>query len=102
MLDSLFRHSPPTALIVDAAKPFISARDHFARRGIVAPKHVSMICNDPDPVFEWCEPAITHFCWDSSTCVRRTAHGKEDRDRRFSKAVFVEGGTIGPVSRKIY
>jgi len=104
MLDSLFRHSPPTAMIVDTAPLFAAARDHLASKGIIAPRHVSLICTDPDATFEWCEPAVSHFRWDPSECIRHVvrwaeniAHGKDDRRKNQSKAEFVEAGTVGTV-----
>jgi len=102
MLDSLFRHNPPTALIVDTALLFAAARDHLASKGIIAPRHVSLICSDPDATFEWCEPAVSHFRWNLSNSVRHVvrwaeniAHGKDDRRKIYTKAEFVEAGTVG-------
>ena len=71
----------------------------------MAPQHVSLVCCEPDPTFDWFEPLVTHICWDSRPLARRivrwadnVAHGKDDRRASFTKAEFVEGGTIGPVS----
>lgn len=104
-LDSLFRHTPPTALLISEAPMFVAAQQHLAGLGIVAPQQVSMICHDPDPAFEWCEPAISHIQWDPGPMVRRivrwadnVSRGKEDRRMTLIKAKFVEGGTIGPVN----
>lgn len=106
-LDSLFLHTPPTALILSEAHLFIAAQQHLARRGIVAPRDVSMICDDPDVAFSWCQPTVSHFRWDSRPIVSRmvrwvenVARGKEDRRQNFIQAEFVEGGTIGPVAGK--
>jgi DNA-binding LacI/PurR family transcriptional regulator len=104
-LDSLFRYSPPTALLISQAPLFVAAQQHLAGRGIVAPRQVSMICHDPDPAFAWCEPAISHIRWDPDPMVRRivrwadnVARGKADRRMTRIAAEFVEGGTIGPVN----
>ncbi len=103
-LDSLFKHTPPSALFIDELPLFFSAQHHLAQIGIVAPQQVSMICLDSDPGFEWFQPSISHIHWDPSPMVRRVvdwtdnvARGREDRNKRQFKAVFVEGGTIGPV-----
>ena len=103
-LDSLFLHTPPTAMILSEAHLFIAAQQHLARRGIVAPRDVSLICDDPDVAFSWCQPTVSHFRWDSRPIVSRVVRwvgnvvrGKEDRKQIFILAEFVEGGTIGPV-----
>lgn len=104
-LDSLFLHTPPTALILSEAHLFIAAQQHLARRGIVAPRDVSLVCDDPDIAFSWCQPAVSHIRWDSRPIVSRVvrwadrvSRGVEDRRQRYVKAEFVEGGTIGPVA----
>lgn len=106
VLDSLFRHTPPTALIVQESNTFIAVQQHLAQRGILAPRDVSLICDDPDPVFVLCHPMIAHINWDGSPIARRVvrwaanvARGKDDRHRSFTKAEFIEGETIGPAQK---
>lgn len=103
LLDSLFRHSPPTALLTDGAPITVATLQYFAKRGIDSPRDVSLVCGDPDPAFGWCEPAIAHISYDSRPWIRRivrwannVAHGKNDRRKSSSLAKFVEGGTVGP------
>ncbi len=105
-LDSLFKHTPPTALFISEPSLFISARDHLAQKGIISPRDVSIICHDPTLVFSWCNPPISHICWRSEPIVRRTlswadkvARGVADKRQGYTLAEFVEGGTIGPVPR---
>ena len=102
-LDSLFAVSPPTAIILDRPNELIGAQIHLAHRGILAPRDVSLICDD-DPAFEWCKPTVSCIRWKSGPWVRRitnwvgnVAKGKEDRRQSFTKAEFVEKGTVGPV-----
>lgn len=104
-LDSLFRHTPPTALLLDEPSLFIAARDHLARKGIHAPEHVSLVCCDADSTFHWCRPTIAHIAWDSRPVINRVvrwarniSHRKDDRRKVFTKARLVLGGTIGPVA----
>ena len=106
-LDSLFQHTPPTAIILDEALHFMAARLHLAQRGIATPLHVSMICLDSDPLYFWCQPHVSHIYWDTHTMARRivqwahnVASGKKDLRKTFLKAEFIEGGTIGPVNGK--
>jgi DNA-binding LacI/PurR family transcriptional regulator len=102
-LDSLFTLSSPTALVLDRAHEYIAAHQHLARQGILTPRDVSLICTDDDLCFEWCEPSVSCVSWDSHPWVRRivrwvanVANGKDDRRQTFTKAKFVERGSIGP------
>jgi DNA-binding LacI/PurR family transcriptional regulator len=103
-LDSLFRHTPPTALIIQQAMLFIAAQQYLARRGILVPEHVSLICTDPDPGFAWCKPSIAHTYWDSHPLIKHVcrwvdnvAHGRRDLRQTATPAHFIEGGTMGPI-----
>lgn len=105
-IDSLFQITPPSALILDEAYQFNVAQHHLARRGLLAPKHVSLVCLDPDPAYGWAYPSIAHISWDSQQVIRRivrwadnVARGKNDRRQTLIKAEFIEGGTIGPAPR---
>lgn len=105
-LDSLFTLSPPTALVLDRACEYIATHQHLARRGILTPQDVSLICTDDDLSFEWCEPSVSCVSWDSHPWVNRivrwvgnVAEGKDDRRQSFSQAEFVERGSIGPVPK---
>ena len=102
VLEELFRITPPTALIIDEAFLFHAAKDHLAQRGILAPKHVSLICTDPDPTFAWSELSVAHTHWKTQPVVRRVvrwvnniARGKDDLKQTLTKAEFVDGGTVG-------
>jgi len=84
---------------------FTIAQQQLARRGILSPEHVSLICSDPDPSFEWFLPRVAHIDWDPRPVVRRivrwvehVAHGKDDRRQSETKAEFIDGGTIGPAA----
>ena len=106
VLDELFHLTPPTALIVDEPFLFHAAKDHIARLGFLAPERVSLICTDPDPTFDWIEPSIAHIRWDHRPVQQRVmrwakniARGKDDREQSFTKAEFIDGGTVGPAPR---
>jgi DNA-binding LacI/PurR family transcriptional regulator len=105
-LDSLFQVTPPTAMIVDEAFLFNVAQQHLARRGIRAPEQVSLVCTDPDPIFSWLHPTVAHIHWDPQQVIRHVvrwaanvSRGNNSRRQAFTKALFVEGGTIGPAKR---
>jgi len=104
-LDSLFRVTPPTALIIQEAFLFTATRNFLAARGLRVPEDVALVCTDYDPTFAWCVPTIAHIRWDSGPVVRRVvrwaehvSRGIEDRRQTLTPAEFVPGGTIGPAN----
>jgi DNA-binding LacI/PurR family transcriptional regulator len=104
-LNSLFRHTPPSALIIGDGALMFPVHQFLASRGIRVPAQVSLFSLDPDPAFPWCDPVISHIDWDYRPVVRRVlrwvdnvAHGREDLSQRLYEATYVEGGTIGPVA----
>lgn len=105
-LDALFQVTPPTALIVEEAPFFAAAQQFLSLRKLRVPHDVSLVCTDADSTFEWCQPAISHICWDSRPLVRRVvswaaniSQGKEDLRQTLTQAEFIPGGTIGPVAK---
>lgn len=107
MLELLFLHSPPTALIISTPMLFNTVRDYLSQRGVLAPAHVSLICSTSDiSDYQWCVPSISHIKSDRSIYANKIlrwaeniARGKEDRRKWHSKAKFIEGGTIGHASQ---
>jgi DNA-binding LacI/PurR family transcriptional regulator/DNA-binding transcriptional regulator YhcF (GntR family) len=102
-LDSLYKVTPPTALITTEISILLSLRDYQAHCGVISPRDVSLINLDSSPFFAWCDPTVSHFAWDIKSLNRRVvrwaknvALGKDDRRQVFTTAKFVEGGTIGP------
>jgi DNA-binding LacI/PurR family transcriptional regulator len=102
-LDSLFRTTPPTALIVDEAPLFAAAQQFLARRRLRVPEEVSIVCTDADSSFSWFRPQVTHIRWDSGPLVKRMIRwvsnvsiGKPDLRQLHVPADLVVGGTIGP------
>lgn len=105
-LDSLFRLTPPTAAIIDEG-PFVTATLQFCMsKGLRVPEDLSILCTDPDPSFDWCQPSIAHIHWDAGPIIRRVVRwannvslGREDFRKGYSKARFIDGGTVGPAKR---
>jgi DNA-binding LacI/PurR family transcriptional regulator/DNA-binding transcriptional regulator YhcF (GntR family) len=102
-IESLFQFTPPTALFLDEPMLFLATQQHLARKGLLAPEHVSLIGNDPDPYYEMFDPPISHITWKREDIARamarwvdRVGRGKDDRRQTLTKSFFVEGGTIGP------
>jgi DNA-binding LacI/PurR family transcriptional regulator len=105
-LESAFRFTPPTALMLADPEFTHAVQQFLARRGLAVPEHVSLVCDDPDPGFAWCDPPMAHIRWDFMPLVRRVvrwadhvARGKEDKLQKLFDAELVEGGTIGPVPK---
>lgn len=104
-LDGLFAVTPPTALILDEGFLFAAAQAHLARRGMIAPRDVSLVCCDPpDQALQWVRPALSHIRWEDQSLAQRIVQwvgnlrrGRVDRRQTYSDAVFVRGETIGPV-----
>lgn len=103
VIESLFSLTPPTALIIGELELFYAAHTYLSQRGILAPRDISLICDDPHPAFEWCQPSVAHISWNSSNWSRRitewadhVARGQSDLRQNFTKSTFVRGGTIGP------
>ncbi len=103
VLDSLFKATPPTALILDEAYLFHAAYHYLAQLGLRVPQDVSLICMDDDPSFLWCRLSVSHIKWEYLPIVRRivrwtnnVAKGKADNRQTVTKAKLVVGGTIGP------
>ncbi len=102
-LDSLFRTSPPSALIVDEVALFFATQQFLAQRRLRVPEEVSLVCTDSDPSFAWFRPQITHIRWDKGPVVRRivrwvsnVSQGKADLRQLRVPAELIAGGTIGP------
>jgi DNA-binding LacI/PurR family transcriptional regulator len=106
-LDSLFRHTPPTALFFSEPALFFAAQQYLLEKGLVAPRDLSLVTLDDHPAFEWFQPEVSRIRTDTRRFVSRVvqwvehlAQGKEDRRETLVYGEFVEGGTIGPVSEK--
>lgn len=106
VIHALFKHTPPTALIVGDSLLFHAVQVHLAQKGIFAPRNISLFCNDFEQSFMWNLPEIAHIQWDHRPSVRRViqwakniAGGKDDRKKSHTKAVLHLGGTIGPVPK---
>ncbi len=106
VIDSLFQHTPPTAMIIGDALLFHAVQVHLAHMGIHAPKHISLFCNDFEQSFLWVRPEIAHAQWDYRPSIRRiiqwarnVSSGRPDKKKTVTKAVLYEGGTLGPAPR---
>jgi DNA-binding LacI/PurR family transcriptional regulator len=103
-LDSLFRHTPPTAIFLSETALFFATIQYLSDKGLAAPRDLSLICMDDHPAFDWFEPEVSRLHTDTRRWVPRVvqwadnvAKGKKDRRETLIRAKFIEGRTIGPV-----
>jgi hypothetical protein len=108
MLESFFRVTPPTALIVDEAALFIAVMQFCLARRLRVPEDLSLICTDADPAFAWCRRSVAHIDWQRRPVLRRVfqwaehlSRGKPDTRQALSVAKFVPGESIGPAPRAV-
>lgn len=105
-LSSLFATTPPTAIVAMNSEIFMAVQQFVARRNLLCPERVSIMCGDPDPSYIWCIPSIAHISWESEPWVRRIVRwadniskGKSDTRQTITNAEFVDGGTFGRAPR---
>lgn len=105
-LDSLFRHTPPTALFINDPVYFFVTLQHLSSKGLAAPRDVSIIVMEDHPAFEWFDPDVTVISTSTRRWVPRIvewvdniAKGREDRHKTLIHSKFIEGGTIGPAPK---
>lgn len=106
-LESLFRYTPPTALIVDELKLFVAVQQFLLSKRMCVPEDVSLVSMETEPALEWCSPSVAHVRWDRAMVMRRVvswankvASGKIDVRETNIGAEFVDGGTIGPAKHR--
>ena len=103
LLSSLFRVTPPTAILLGDEAFFIATQQFFAKRGLRVPEQVSLLCIDSGSSFDWCMPTIAHIRWESAPVIRRiiqwatnVSKGRVDKKQTNTPAEFIPGGTLGP------
>lgn len=102
-LDSLFQHTPPTAIYISEHQLFIAVQHYLANKGIKTPRDISLICGEPHISFPWIDPSPSHFDWDMNRIVQcairwvnNVAKGKKDIKQTQISVKLVKGATIGP------
>jgi len=100
-LDTLFRHTPPTAIYCMKSSIYHSVQQYLSENEIATPGDVSLICSHADIGFSLCRPSVAHITWDARKLHRSTikwvnkvARGNDDKRQVEIEAEFVEGGTI--------
>lgn len=103
-LDSLFKYTPPTAILIEEVPHFVATMQFCGERGYQIPRDVSLICCTSDTAFALCKPPVSHVTWATQPMIRQVmrwvdniSRGKKDLHQSMIKATFIEAGTIGPV-----
>lgn len=106
LLESLFRVSPPTAIIVMYPGWMNGVLSFMARRGLKTPDDVSLVCGCHEPTFDWLRPPMAHFKHGDEAVekavlewVRRVTQRKPYTKRTKVAVELVEGGTLGPARK---
>jgi LacI family transcriptional regulator len=107
-LRSLFKATPPTALIVDEVSYFVATMQFLLLHGLKVPGDVSLVSTDDDVALSHCDPPVACMRWDMRPVVRRivnwaanVSRGKADLAQTLTPAEFVTGGTIGKHKTKV-
>lgn len=103
MLESLFRLTPPTALIVPNMHYAFAAMAFLGTRGLSVPRDVSIVSRSPDPVFDWVRPRIAHFHCPTGPLIRHIlrwvegcAKGRPSHEGLSVDATLVPAETLAP------
>lgn len=102
-LHSLFKVTPPTALIVDEVPCFFATMQVLLRHGLRVPADVSLIRTDDDVSFAHRDPPVASMRCDLRPVIRRivtwaanVSRGKADFTQPLTAVEFIPGGTSGP------
>lgn len=103
LLESLFKITPPTAIIFVDSATYLPALAFFARQGQQIPRDVSVVSMLPDPCYILHHPPMACFEWPMDQHIQRIvrwvkclAMGGTDNDQIRFQPVLDPGGTIGP------
>jgi len=103
LLESLFKITPPTAMIVPNMHYGFALTSFLGSRGMSIPRDLSLVVRSPDPVFEWVRPRIAYFDCPIDKLLRRIlrwvgncAKGSPDLESCSVDAILIPGDTIAP------
>lgn len=105
LLNSLFRVTPPTALLFVEPASCAGALGFLGRKGLLIPRDISILSMTTSPVFDLLPQRLAHFEWPIDSHVQRAARwveriamGKVENLETTFSAIFHPEETIGPAS----
>lgn len=105
LLSSLFRVTPPTALLFVDPASCAASLGFLGRRGLRIPQDISILSMTSGPVFDLLPQRLAHFEWPIDNhvhrivrWVERIAMGEIEKQETTFSAIFHPGETIGPAS----
>jgi DNA-binding LacI/PurR family transcriptional regulator len=104
-LESLFKVTPPTAILVDEGPKFVTTCLFLAQRGLRIPVDVSVVCLEPD-AFSSLEPGLiaqieVDYSKIASYILRWASdinHGKPNLKQHLAPSKYLNGRTVGAAS----
>lgn len=103
LLESLFRMTPPTAMIVVEPSEAIAVISFLAQRGLSVPQDLSLVCRHRDASLDLCRPDIACISNNEEHLVRHTlrwvnavARGVVHHRRIVCQPEFIPGGSLAP------
>ncbi len=108
LLDSLFKFTPPTALILWNGLQVAGTLAFLSERKLRVPGDISVISHLSDEQVAWQSPGmgVADFARDDSKIIRRivrwadnTALGKEDKEQEVFVGHFTPSASLGPAPR---
>ena len=101
LYESLFRLTPPTAVLLWNDELTVSLLHYAAGSGLRVPRDVSIISLEGPGALRWCNPPVAHFRADMEAQVSEVVrwaesvrHGRPDRTSRSIPSVLERGGTM--------
>lgn len=105
LLESLFKFTPPTAVIMHNGLQVAGICSYMSERGLKAPRDLSTLAFASDHAVAWQNPEMgfSDFDWEEGKVIRRILRwadevilGKNTTEQEFFSAKFAPSASIGP------
>ncbi|MDB6078422.1 MAG: transcriptional regulator [Akkermansiaceae bacterium] len=107
-LEQLFRISPPSTLIIDAASRIGPVLAFLANRRIRVPEDLSLFCMAKEESLEWFRPKIAHFSYDLGRPTDRimqwlnlAGKGRQDTTQWVVETTIDIGESLAPPKKSL-
>ncbi|BCU78419.1 substrate-binding domain-containing protein [Luteolibacter sp. LG18] len=101
LIRRLWKFTPPTAVIVNNLRPYLTVFSTCAALGLRVPDHVSLLCLSHSAEMDALEPTPAHFCYPVESLARAVLRALENAsahaaDSHLFPPAWCPGGSIGP------